>query len=242
MNRSFSLALAATSLLAAWSAQALVIDGFNEHEMLLVANAPGSNLGIGEPVDDVIGGARKFNVTNVTGATASRTAAALIDEIDDLTPGGSNLLSVSNADRVDSTVTVIWDGTTNDPFLVNTTGLGGVNLLADNDTGFLFTIPTIDQNVELALTIWDLDNNNHTYLYQFPAPIDRFFIPFAEFTGIDFENVGAIRLVLNGPVAWDGSVDLFETGSPAPSPGTLLLLGAGLLALVRRGKRSGSHR
>lgn len=242
MNRSFSLALAATSLLAAWSAQALVIDGFNEHEMLLVANAPGSNLGVGGEVDDVIGGFRKFNVTNVQGATASRTAAALIDEIDNMTPDGSNLLSVSNADRVDSTVTVIWDGTNDNPFVVNTTGLGGVNLLADNDTGFLFTIPTIDQNVELALTIWDRDSNNHTYVYKFLAPIDRFYIPFTQFTGVDFKDVGAIRLVLDGPVAWDGSVDLFETGSPAPSPGTLLLLGAGLLALVRRGKRSGSHR
>jgi len=233
MKRQLLLALTMTIGLAASPASALVIDGFNDATMTLQATGT-TNQGVGGSVVDAIGNARKLSITNISGANSFQTAIALIDYDD------SNKLSISNADGVDSTVTVIWDGTITDPFSVVSTGLNSADLTIDNDTGFLFTIPTIDLQVEMVLTVWDSDSSD-SFEYEFPGPVDRFFIPFTAFAGVDFTDVGAIQLVLNGPVAWDGSVDLFQTGNPAPSPGTVLLLGAGLLALVRRRKRTVPH-
>jgi len=66
-----------------------------------------------------IGRARKVNLTAVTGAGDNR--AKITVDADKL-----GLLQVSNENFfVDSTATVIWDGTTADPFAVVTNGLGG---------------------------------------------------------------------------------------------------------------------
>jgi hypothetical protein len=53
-------------------------------------------------------------------------------------------------------------------------------------------------------------------------------------TGVDFTNVGAIHMRLEGTSSWDGSVDLLQT---VPAPATTALLAVGLLGFFR-GARS----
>lgn len=231
MKRRLPIALAVAGLFVAGSVNALGIDGFDQTEMVLVGHNP-TPLSDSGLVSNAIGGARKFTLTNVTNASLSRTATALIDESD------SNKLSISNADGVNSTVTVIWDGTTADPYAVVTNGLNSADLTVGNGTAFLFNIPSIDLNVNLALTVWD-SQGNFTVIKNAPSPGIQL-MPFADFVGIDFTDIGAIRIVLDGPAAWDGSIDLVGTNGTTPLPGTLLLMGAGLLGLVRHCRRVGS--
>ncbi len=237
MKRQLSIALAATSLFVTVPANALIIDEFNVATPAVISdeNSPqgdSGNSGIVGPT--AIGGTRKVNVTGVTGAGDGDRARVTVNS------QNSGRLAISNDDPVNSTATVIWDGSTVDPFTVDTDGLGGIDLTADGSVEFRFTVPSIDQDVTLALTVWDL-NSNYTFNYRFTGPVTQFAIPYTTFTGIDFTEIGAIRMVLSGPRAWDGSVDVFDTwGPPVPIPGTILLIGAGLLGLARRGRRAGT--
>jgi hypothetical protein len=240
MTRPLKFALAVTSLLIAGSVNALVIDAFDDTQMLLQASSTANQSASSSSVANAIGNARKFTMTQVSGATLARIAAAVIYEEDPAAPKGHwPILSVSNPDRVNSTITVIWDGTSADPYTVSVGGLNHANLMVQNDIGFLLKIPSIDTEVTLALTVWDSDSNA-SFSYKFPKPGQQF-IPYTEFAGVDFSDVGAIRLVMSGVIAWDGSIDILETKpNPAPVPGTALLLGVGLLGLARRARRAGS--
>jgi len=226
-----ALILALVGSLVPGAASALTIDGFDSPYYGLQSDNNG-NRGDARPATDVLGGTRKVTLTNVSGTFAPlRSATVTIN-------AGDSRLSVSNSDFVDSTVTVTWDGSTADPYTVVTNGLGGTDLTVGNGTGFLMTIPSIDQNVIISLTVWDNDSTG-TVSSAFAGPADNFVLPFASagFNGIDFTKIGAVQMVLNGPTAWDGSVDVFGTQTN-PTPATLALLLFGLPWLARAQRRS----
>jgi hypothetical protein len=238
MKRVLRFSLAGFCLLALGSVNALVIDAFNNTGMALIATNS-TAMGISGAVTTAIGHARKLTISQVTNANPAITAAAVLNLYN-----RPDVLSVSNGDKVNSVVTVIWDGQVCegspppcDVFAVKTNGLNHANLMGQNDSGFLLRIPSIDLSVKLDLTVWDSDSNA-TYSYTSPQPGTQF-IPYSGFVGIEFSDVGAIRLVLSSQKdSWDGSIEILETRpNPAPIPGTAVLLGVGLLGLARRARR-----
>jgi len=228
MNK-LALILTLVGPLCAGTVGALTIDGFNDPFYGVISDN-NSNQGDARTAAGVLGGTRKIAITSVTGAIPGFRSSTVTMN------AGDSRLSVSNSDGVDSTVTVTWDGSTADPYTVVTNGLGGTNLTVGNGTGFLLSIPSIDQNVTITLTVWDGDSNAAVPT-NFLGPVSNFVIPFNSFAGIDFTAIGAIQMVLNGPVAWDGSVDVFGTQT-TPTPATLALLLFGLPGLARARRRS----
>ena len=221
-----AIALAAISLIVTGVAGALTIDEFNAGEMSIIAVGPPPRPNQAEalPVADVLGGARKLRLTNVTGTSNARRAMVLVND------EGSHSLSVSNDDLVNSRITVIWDGSTANPNTVVTNGLGGIDLTAGGGTAFVLSIPSIDQHAVVDLTVWAGGapvTVRQTFLEQTP----EYRIAFARFSGIDFSQVGAIQMVFSGPASWDGSILLAKTDAPAPA--TIALMTIGLLGLSR---------
>jgi len=234
-----AIVLALSGAFMGGAANALTIDNFDTGTQNLTKNdntSTSSNVS-GLAGTDTIGTTRKLNLTGISGATAGLAAAAKIDV------GDSNFFSVSNDPSVDSTVTVIWDadGGIGADNVVKTNGLGGADLTDGNtELGFVFDLIFIDLNVTIDLTVWDMAGNNDTFNHNFPIAVDNYFIPFTEFVGVDPTNVGAIRLVLNGPAGWDAIFNIVDTRTGIPVPAPLALIGLGLFGLgaVRRRSQS----
>lgn len=240
MNNKLSLAaaLALTGLLGAGTASAnVVIDHFNHGLAQEVSNdnLDRTDLDTGLPTTSVIGGARKTLLTNVTGAGEFSTAALLVNN------ASSGKVTMSNAEGVDSRATVVWDGGGGAVTDIQYNGIAAQDLTDSGAAlGFRFTVSSIDQFVDVTFNVWSgAQAVKSTWTGTFAAAVDKFFIPFSSFTGTaSFGSVTAMQMILDGPTAWDGAIDIVETSESIPLPGTVLLMGAGLLGLARRMKRS----
>lgn len=232
------LALAAGGLLAANTASAnVVIDHFSHGLAQEVSNdnLDRTDLDTGLPTTSVIGGARKTLLTNVTGASQFNLATLLVND------ASSGNLTMSNNTGVDSRGTVVWDGGGGLVTGIQYNGIAAQDLTdAGTAFGFRFSVSAIDQFVDVTFNVWSgAQANQSTWTGQFASAVDKFFIPFANFTGsANFAAVTAMQMILDGPTAWDGAIDIVETSESIPLPGTVLLMGAGLLGLARRMKRS----
>ena len=217
------LAFAVMAGVAAGSAQALVIDNFDDATPQIVS-AP--NPGDTVSTANAIGGAR--TISNTKSGPLGVTSAVL---------GG--FFSQSASALTSGTSTITWDA--------NGAGLGGVDL-TDGLVGnwFAFDIQSIDQGqIDFILGVRDTNGNSDSYTLS-AAAAGRQTVAFSNFAGVDFTQVDLVSLEVQGSAAADLTLDLLQTRgnrplrpSSVPEPMTALLLGGGLLGFGIRRRRAG---
>ena len=208
----------------AGSAQAnpIVIDDFSEEQdvgNLGINNFIPSSSQVG-PAGSILGGFRDMQATGDADSFLETRLQAQFGE-----------LSFSN--NVDTTGSglIVWDGD-DDPTVVDTTGLGGIDITQNNGwnlSGIFVDILSADlPGLELGFTIWDLDGNSSSLSRMFGSaistPLTESFL-FGDFLGnADFTNVGAIQLQLDGTPEIDAKIaNIRIDGEPAvdvPEPMT----------------------
>ncbi len=162
--------------------------------------------------------------------------------------GGNDWMAVSNDALTTSDVVVIWDGAnpiSADPRIdanIDTAGLGGIDFTpTPGSHGILMEVIAIDLDVTATLSLWDTDGDLASVSYTFTASENHTF-QFSDFLAdnalLDLDRIGAVRLWLTGPEAWDGVFDLVgvvnDPPTPVPAPMPVALLGFGLLMTVKR--------
>jgi hypothetical protein len=191
--------------------------------------------------------------------TAGGSGAATNDAIVSISSGS---LAVGNEPTVDSTVTVVWDG--NDAAgTVLRTGLRvggfagqGVDVTdAGASTGFLINLEFADLGTTVEFTLWSGQSGTSGAAATTPTGASKgsvslpavssptvFYVPFTSINvavagianPVDFTNVGAIQMKLDGSAGWDTIISLLESGPepiPVPEPTMIMLMGVGLAGL-----------
>ena len=220
------------------SAAVLTIDNFSGEQ--LVQDAAVTSNASQVAGADIIGGYRDLAVVN-TVASGNNTNATEMRVTD-------GKLKFSNVSGAKGEGTLTYDGD-DDPTTVNTTGLGGINLLIGTDPYFYFGLPAEEQFDNVALfraTVWDTAGNTASYEEEI-APGFSPELSFSEFAGIDFSSIGALQFLISTTaynISVDGALDLIEVRAgdiapiPLPASGLLLLGGFGGLTLLRRRKNA----
>lgn len=228
-------------------AQAIVIDDFDVSSVNLTVDAAAPMQTFRENVATVLGGQRDGYIQFVATTIPGNEARLRIDR------GNSGVLSHSQDGGVRARSVIIWDGSADvsSPDIVDPTGLGSVDLLADNSLAFQFQIVAADVNGVLRMFVYTDANNWSVNNFSFPGNLSQqpVTLHFADFvTGVgasgpaDFTNVGAIALIIDGSTlaSLDVSIDLLDTVTGIPEPMTaglsILALGAlgGVLARRKR--------
>jgi hypothetical protein len=199
--------------LTSQSVSALLIDDFSAGDFFsVVTNSSPSDTQIGTGLAGVLGGNRTVDIA--IGGNGSV-----------VTTVGSGLLDVGSSAASIATVDVTWDN-----FSAVDLTEGG---LAD---GIFLSLPTpIDNDLDVTFLI----NGASTFTNTYPdgSSGDDFFIAFSAFSDpAAFGSVDSIMMSLTDGTGWDAQVDFIETRprsapSPMPEPGSLALLGLGLISL-----------
>lgn len=161
----------------------------------------------------------------------------------------SGTLEFSQNAQTSARLTVIWVGDPADQDVepeINTTGLGGADLMADGDTGFIADVLSIDRPIAVRVEVYTDDT--HGSYWETVAEAGSAgpqYIPFAAFVPMvgmdaaDFSNVGAIMLMADGKDYPDTDLSVGQIATGVPEPSTVVLLvmglaGLGLLDVRRR--------
>ncbi len=223
MRKILTTFAAGAFLVAGGTAKALTIDDFATGKL----DFPGLNVtGAGDTDSGsqngagILGGTRDMDLEMLTGAG---TTVVTI-------PSANDILNINNADDATTSLLVTWD----DMASTDLTDTGQAN-------GFFLGIPVpIDNRLNVTFTVMGGGNTGSiTQMFPDGASGNDFFVPFAGFSGsIDFEAVTSIVMALTSPDdGFDGSIEFVETRPTppvVPVPGTLALLGAGLVGFAAR--------
>jgi len=206
--------------------------------------------------DDPVGGQSLTQTTAGTSATfvsglgASAMGGSRYVEVTKTGEfGGSHSVNINNsaypsvmADSMQAGTSgfsrLIWDGNSNNTIdytmpLIDFTQ-GGIN------SAIAIRILFNDMPGKITLNFGDgTVNNNYTLTapdYSNPFPID-IIIPFSAWTGVDFTQIRGGGMLVDLLQSEDLLIDFVAPGCPVPEPGTLALLGVGMLCLAVYGKR-----
>ncbi|MCA9086382.1 MAG: DUF11 domain-containing protein, partial [Planctomycetaceae bacterium] len=190
----------------ALGAAGITIDDFSDPVAAQVVTAnTGSPTTFSSELVAAVGGERDMFVERTGGALAIDFAANAV-------PG---TLTIGSGSGVTGYGIVSWDGVDGAAAL-NTTGMSLDLTNGGQSTGIMLSRGG-DFAGTLTLTVHS-GANSSTLTTTVPAVLpahDSIFLNFADFVGTaDFTNVGAIELRIEGPAAFDGELDLFETYGP----------------------------
>lgn len=207
-GRSLLAALGALFLAAPAIAQ-VTIDSFTTNQAAQ-SDPPGGSSSVTGGAD-IVGARRGWVVDNLLGAGPTSVAVS-----------GGNLTMTVAATTPDSRgeARLSWDGDTN-PLVLDPAGLGGVNLVSTNASGFRIQYVSSTVASELELTVHSSAANRSSAARRVAASAGAFevLIPFAEFrisggTGAVFSSVGAVELTLR---AGEGSVTITHIDTTVPT-------------------------
>ena len=183
------------------------IDTFDTTAQTVTASFGGTNPDFSAlAAPEAVGGERDMFV-NATAGTISMQAD---------TPSTTNYLAFDVGAGANGTRILTYDGVDNDAQVLNTTGLGGLDLTsAGTATGFRFAIGG-EAGTQITVQV-NSGASVSTHTIAIPttsgaSPSATLDIPFADFTaGADFTNVGSIQIEVSGPNAADAIIDLIQT-------------------------------
>ena len=189
---------------------------------------------------DILGGQRDMlfdiigSTTRLVGFSAEVNGGSLY--YDGHTPGTAAILQYDGLDP---------DDTGSPPALINSEGLGGVDL-TDNGQLFLFALEfgSIDHPMDLEI---DVHSGASSAIFSGTVPESVgtplvFNVPFWDFTGDDvFGDATSIEFRFNPLGAEDIDFQLNSLVVTAPEPSTMLIWGIGLIGLACRFQRRRRH-
>jgi hypothetical protein len=201
------LALATTAVVLAAT---VIIDHFTSGPQDLNGTIPGPSGGTIVITNSVtggtiLGGERDVVVTG-TGATAAVSETFAFRTLT-AAPGK---LSISTDPDVAVQAHIEWDGVDGDPLNLNPVGLGGVDLISSTNSAIHFSVLFDDlPGIVLTFRVYSSASSWSYYAATLPGGITAagsrvdFIIPFTSFvaggsSGVDFANVGAITLDIDG--------------------------------------------
>ena len=202
-------------LLIAPISQAIIIDSFDTDQLPVTLLAPGdigNTAGSSQAAAEALGGIRNYNATLDGGSFGNQIRAFV----------GGGLYNHVQDPSVTGRSRLIYDGST-DPFNVDATGLGGVDL-TDGGTSNAIEVRVVfaDQGGTKIIEVFTDSNNRSTVSIPITVTTTEeiFIIPFTDFvtspgaTGpADFSNVGAVALDVDGSTtaALDVQLDLLQS-------------------------------
>jgi hypothetical protein len=221
MYKLYSMVAAAALLGVAGAANAFLIDDFNGGDVSIVAAAaipPPSNGVPGNPLTEAysvaLGGAHTLQIDTAARPGSSNTISGGTWNVGNPSNGGSTgFVSWSDSAGVDLT-----DGAINDALELQ------INQIDIGTTTLTFTVTDVGG----ASSMLELTNQTAG---------QKVFL-FSDFSGTaDFTRAATVQLAYITGNNTDLEIDLIQTRQGVPLPGTIALLGAGLLGLgVRRRK------
>ena len=216
----------------------LVIDPFNSYQSLSTAGPPAgvktAFSSISDPV--VLGGERDVWLSRNSANSGSVSV--------DVNGSFTGALAYASSPATTGNAVISYDGADGVSGL-NYTGLGGIDLTQAGANYGLALGTTSDNGASALFTIYTDATHYSTYTVpvasDFTFTFTRYFVNFNDFVpaggagGVDFTNVGAITIGLDGNTnpGTDIGVDYFLATVPEPS-GSLLILASGMILLLKR--------
>ncbi|WP_153558795.1 COG1361 S-layer family protein [Roseimaritima sediminicola] len=194
------------------------IDDFSATLSTLSVGDDASADAIGSTTDNsILGGNRVVILSNVDDGVAGAGGAAVEVQVT------NGQFQFDSSQQAELTALVQYDGDADGVSALNTSGLGGVDLVQGRQGAGLLLSSRADQaNGQITVRVYtDADNASETTLtIQNQVAFDELFVPFDSFVQLggvgpaDFSNVGAIEFEINGVPSLDGAITL--VGSIAP--------------------------
>lgn len=258
MRKLFVVAVALLAVGALTARGGITIDNFEEDNSATSASDPwwdDTTENWSLSASNVIGGVRQLYTAASVGSVGSFFDSAVITN--------TGLWAVSEGLGIQGHAAIWWDGTTNqydggnwpfpqpptnypaDPDNWNTNvdvyGLGGVDLTVGGNDRFHASL-YVDHDAYVRIDVWSgvggTMASSNMFVPQMTGGLTSVYWDFADFTsaGVDMTDVGAVRMsVMDDGDELQSSVDFLEA---VPEPGTLSLMGLGLLFGLLRRKRS----
>lgn len=156
----------------------------------------------------ILGGERDMFLSLITGTTPAQTTNLVVV---------SNRLRFFQDSSIQAQAQIVWDGVDGNTTVINTSGLGGVDLTVGGVQNALVLNRVSNNNpVSASLIVYSDAGNSSGSSFVFPAGSGPTILPFNSFitlsgSGTDFTSVGAVVLNLYGNGAHDLLVEDIAT-------------------------------